>query len=515
MGDTNHVKTPNPASFSVTDEEASGRMESASVRARFWNRETLVNWFKAPSPNNFGINAAFWLYTFGIILSPVGLGGNRPIAFGLAQLALAASCVLLAKERDFWRNIRFFKRLRVAMALFALVICWAFIQTLPVVPESWTHPLWSETAATLGQSVTASISVAPEDAIKGLVRLVTYAIACAIAFVLLQDSRRARRFLDMLWATGVMICAYGLVVYLAGIQKILWFDKWAYNEDLTSTFVNHNHFAIYAAMILTCGVARLAQSWRELMRTKPASFARALRDWLGREGLPQGFMIAMVLLCIVLSHSRAGLTLALVGLGAWVLLFQVYLRAWRKVWLAGLGTIVVLAAVLVFAVHTSERFSVLFSDYSSLDRLKAYTIGWHALLDNPWLGYGLNGYEPEFRLYQHDMRVEFNHAHNDWLESLLDLGVPMALALWAAIGLLLSGLAHGILNRRRFGLYPTLGLAASVMALGHALVDFDLQIPGVVLTWLSLVGMGLAQSWSHAERDEEGEQSGLKPSLAG
>lgn len=512
MGDTDHMKQHDPSSFSITDDEAA-RPIAARPATKIWNWPALVAWFNEPSPHHAGINAAFWLYTFGVILSPIGLGGNRPIAFGLTQLALAASCALVAKERDFWRNIRFFKRLRVAMALFGLVIVWAFIQTLPIVPGSWAHPLWGETAATLGQSVAASISVVPEDAIKGLVRLVTYAISCALAFVLLQDSRRARRFLDMLWFTGVALCAYGLVVYLAGLQKILWFDKWAYNDDLTSTFVNHNHFAIYAAMVLTCGTARLVQSWRELKHSKPPSFARALRDWLGQEGLPQGFMIAMVLTCIVLSHSRAGLTLALAGFGAWVLLYQVYLRAWKRVWLAGLGTLIVLAAVFALAVHTSERFAVLFSDYSSLDRLKAYTIGWHALLDNPLLGYGLNGYEPEFRLYQQDMRVEFNHAHNDWLESLLDLGVPMALALWAAIGLLLSGLAHGILNRRRFGLFPTLGLAASVMALGHALVDFDLQIPGVVLTWLALLGMGLAQSWSHAERDEEGEQSGLKPSL--
>lgn len=507
------MPTQNAAPFEDSDKESlENAPQQPAARKRNWR--DVVAWFKAPSPQNASVNAAFWLYALGVILSPIGLGGNRPIAFGLIQLALGASCVLLAREREFWRSIRIFKRLRAAMILFAAVVVWAFIQAMPIVPSEWAHPIWSETSATLGENISPSISIVPEDALKGLVRLVTYAISCALAFVLLQDSRRARRFLDLLWASGIAICVYGLVIYLAGVQKILWFDKWAYNDDLTATFVNHNHFAIYAAMVLTCGAARLFQSWRELRHSKPASFARALRDWLGKEGVPQTFMIAMVLACIVLSHSRAGLTLALAGLGAWVLFFHIYLRAWKRFWLVGFGTVIVIAVVLAFAVHTSERFAVLFHDYSSLDRLKAYTIGWHALLDNPWLGYGLNGYEPEYRIYQQNMRVEFNHAHNEWLESLIDLGIPMALTLWAAIGLLLSGLVHGILKRRRFGLFPTLGLAASLMALGHALVDFDLQIPSVTLTWLALLGMGLAQSWSHAERDEEGEHTGLKPSLA-
>src|ERR1700744_6031764 len=98
-------------------------------------------------------------------------------------------------------------------------------------------------------------------------------------------------------------------------------------------------------------------------------------------------------------------------------------------------------------------------------------------MDNLWLGFGLNGFEPEFRLYQTGMLMEFNHAHNDWLESLLDLGIPMGLVLWGAIALLLSGLLHGILTRRQHGMFPALGMAVSLMTLAHGIVDFSLQIP--------------------------------------
>jgi hypothetical protein len=83
------------------------------------------------------------------------------------------------------------------------------------------------------------------------------------------------------------------------------------------------------------------------------------------------------------------------------------------------------------------------------------------------------------------------------LESVLDLGIPAAMTLWLAIGIFISGLWHGICTRQRDGSYPALGLAVTLMVLGHASIDFSLQIPGIVLCWVSLLGVGLAQSWSH------------------
>jgi hypothetical protein len=35
----------------------------------------------------------------------------------------------------------------------------------------------------------------------------------------------------------------------------------------------------------------------------------------------------------------------------------------------------------------------------------------------------------------------------------------------------------------------------------HATVDFSLQIPGVVMPWAMLLGLGLAQSWRQEEKE--------------
>ncbi|MDP9127629.1 MAG: O-antigen ligase family protein [Pseudomonadota bacterium] len=447
---------------------------------------------------------AFWLLALSAAFLPFGFGGNRPLPLGLAQAGFALSSLLMALSRRAWSDVRFFSRLRWALGLFCVTAVWALFQASSYAPGTWVHPLWAETAAVLKTPLRGAIAISPEDSIKGLTDLVTYVAAGFLAYIFAQDVRRARLLLKLFWYSGATMCLYGLLVYFAHMNAILWFPKSAYLEDLTATFVNHNHFAIYAGMIFVCGGALLGKSFEhEVRRKKAHQRVEAFREWFPQKAVPEGFLLAAVLTSIVLSHSRAGLILTILGFGSYVFFYQIYMGAWSRAVAIGASVVASAALTLFAAMHFSDRFSVLFSDYSSLDRMNVYKLAWHALQDNPWLGYGLNGFEPVFRLYQQSMLMEFNHAHSDVLESLVDLGVPAALLLWAGIALLLSGLWHGIRNRRRDGFFPALGLAVSVLALGHALVDFDLQIPGVATTWAVLVGTGLAQSWTHSNRREE------------
>lgn len=446
-------------------------------------------------------DCAFWLFVAAVALLPVGLGGNRPLPLGLAQAALALSCLGLILGRKEWPPPYLFTRLRWALGLFAIVVFWAWVQTQYFVPASWMHPLWKESAGVLKIPLRGAISISPEDSFYGLDRLVTYIAVGLLGFVLGQDPSRARRLAQALWLAGATICAYGLIVYVFGAHKILWFDKWAYEDDLTATFVNRNHFAVYADLVLTSGVALIIQSFREDVQTRRQSArAAALRAWLLNEGAPKVYLLIFVFLCIVLSHSRAGLVLAVVGPGSYVFFYQIYLKAWRRAIAAALSAFFVLALAVLAAWHYSDRFALLFNDYSSFDRLTVYRLTLDALRDNLWLGYGLDGFQAVFRLYQRGMIMEFARAHSDYLESLLDLGLPAGFLLWCAIGLLVSGLVRGVTHRRRHGMFPALGLAASVIVLSHAAVDFSMQIPGVVFPWAALVGSGLAQSWRRSEK---------------
>ncbi|HEU0117048.1 MAG TPA: O-antigen ligase family protein [Alphaproteobacteria bacterium] len=444
---------------------------------------------------------AFWSFTLSVVLLPIGLGGDRVVPLGLAQAGLAVSALCLMQSPQLLKSTPFFPRLRWALGLLAAVLVWCLVQTLSFVPMNWMHPMWQETAVVLNGPVVGSISIVPEDALKGLMRLITYIVGGLLAYILAQDPKRAKQLIRAFWITGVIICLYGLIIQVFGLQQILWFKKWTYQDDLTATFVNRNHFAIYCGMVLTTGLALLMQSWREMIRKcKPHQRVASIKQWGLNQAMPQVILLVLIFDCLVLSHSRAGLTWSLGGMAGYLFFYQLYQRSWLKAMTVLLISGVLLVVALCIAMQVSDRFATLFDDYSSQTRGQVYSLTWRMFTDNPWLGYGLDGFEPEFRLYQHGMYETFNHAHSDVLESLLDLGAVAGLALWGAIALFLSGLWHGVRNRRQNGLFPVLALASSIMVLGHSTVDFDLQIPGVALTWAVLLGVGLAQSWPRVEK---------------
>src|SRR5262249_53990849 len=163
-----------------------------------------------------------------------------PIPLGLAQAGLAISGLCLAINPALIDTTPIHKRLRVAGYLLLAVLIWAIVQTLPIVPARWTHPLWLSASEILGKPLARSISIVPEDAIKGLTRLVTYLSAGVLAYIFGQDTRRGFQLIQGFWITGTVICLYGLIVQMADLQQVLWFKKWAYFGDLTATFVNHN-----------------------------------------------------------------------------------------------------------------------------------------------------------------------------------------------------------------------------------------------------------------------------------
>lgn len=445
---------------------------------------------------------AFWLLTLSLCLLPIGFGGNRAIPLGMAQggLGLCAACLALSPRTG--ESLVFFGSLRIATTLIATTLLWSLIQTLPMMPPGWTHPVWQEAVQALHRDLSASISITPMEDLRGALRLATILMAGLLSYIVMQKPDRALLFVQTLWRSGLIICLYGLVEHLLGLHKILWLDKWAYRDDLTATFINHNHFALYADIILLCGLALMTRSWRRTFRSlRPHQRLATWQSWLARRGLPYMMGVIVVLGCIVASHSRAGLVLGLIGMGLYGFFYALYLKQIKHAALWAITAVATLLLAVFIMTQASEHFAVLFKDYSSRDRWTVDKITLQGILENPWLGYGLGGFQPVFRTHQQFMIMDFDHAHNDVLEAVLDLGIPAALMLFIGVGILLWRLWMGVLQRRRHGLYPVLALSASLILLAHACVDFSLQIPGLSLLWAGLLGCGLAQSWGETSKE--------------
>lgn len=446
---------------------------------------------------------ALGTYILSITLLPLGFGGNRELPFGLCQIGLALSALALMFEQTIINQCYWPKRIKVALALFAVVICWGFLQTQSLMPSGWHHPLWHDASNVLGKPIEGSIALWRDEAIFSLNRLVTYIFAGILAYILASEPARAKLMLEGLWYSGIALCFYGYLNVITGNTKVLWIEKLQYENDFTSTFVSKNHFAIYAIMVMLSGMALLYQSWRNTLRhVQSTKMLKAFIQWLQENAFFQIFLILYVFGAIILSHCRSGLIIGLIGSAAFFICYQIYSKNWKRALTLAAISFCISAVVIIIAEQSSEHFAQLFVDQSAGDRLSVYKICLAAISDNPIFGYGLGSFQAVYRLYNQSVSWSFNHAHSDVLESLVDLGLPAGLMLWAAVLLLLSGLAHGLLTRRRHGLFPALGIAVSLVVLTHSSIDFSLQIPGVAMPFVMLLGMSLAQSWGSGEKSK-------------
>jgi O-antigen ligase len=209
-------------------------------------------------------------------------------------------------------------------------------------------------------------------------------------------------------------------------------------------------------------------------------------------------MILIYLVAIGFTESRGG---ALSSASAVAVLVVTLL--WRRAPLR-LGPLLLAAAVLiavwlsiyaVTAAHLGGRFQTQFFDDGG--RSDAYAIMLSAIRDAPWQGYGYGAFVDMF-YHRNDGAVwlPYNYAHNLYLGTLVDLGIPASLALFGAVALVTLACAKGIRLRRRNCHFPALGLAATILVATHGLVDSPLFMPANAATYSFILGLAYAQSFA-------------------
>jgi hypothetical protein len=81
----------------------------------------------------------------------------------------------------------------------------------------------------------------------------------------------------------------------------------------------------------------------------------------------------------------------------------------------------------------------------------------------------------------------------------MELGVPAASAMLLAVMLLVGTAWHELRARRRGAIFPCIAVAVSLQVGLHSLLDFGMQVPAVVIAYLSLLACALVR----ADRDSE------------
>ena len=451
----------------------------------------------------------FWFLIALVVLAPLPFASVPAWSWGL--ITCSTGILLIAWSARLAINGETppvgLRRIWPFALLFGFTVAWAAVQVLPVTPASWHHPLWRSVAETIGDGGDSSISLNPFATRTALVRLLAYGGVFWLSLQYCRSPDRAWQAIYALTIAGLAYSVYGLIVEFSGTKMILWYDKNAYRDDLTSTFVNRNSYATYAGLTLICASGLLLKilsenfgtslGWREGLRRLLDNVA--VRGWV--------LLVAWITISttLLLSHSRGGFVSAYLGLLALCVTFaltrQVRLRF--AVFVTGL---VVVGGMFLFALGgdvTDQRLAAALDERE--ERPRVYELTLQAIEAAPVLGTGYGTFEEVFRFYRdRSLNAFYMRAHNTYLENALELGLPGAAALFLTIGGLSILTLLGVLRRRRDAIFPCIGFAATTLVASHSLVDFSLQVPAVALTYSLLMGTACAQSFSTRKRANSG-----------
>lgn len=389
----------------------------------------------------------------------------------------------------------------------ALVLLWVLVQGVAFTPEAWHHPLWREAADALGAPYRGAVSLDPVAGRDGALRIASYAAVFWLAFQYGQNPVRARLGLGIVAAACACYALYGLGALHAGWEHVLWFEKTAYRDAATATFVNPNSFATYCGIGLLCATAVLGDRHED--HPRDAKLVARLGALFRRFTLLDGAMIAawaVLAAALPATLSRGGV--AATGLALLVHFWVVARgRGARLRTVAERAAVLAAAAwiVLLFAGQGLERrLWDVGDDWEK--RSEIYAVTARAVAERPLAGTGLGTFEPVYRSHRTaEVRPGVRMAHNDYLELALELGIPATLLLVSAVAAPAAGCARGVRARRRHRAIAAVGISAAILVGTHSMVDFSLQIPAVAVTFCLVLGLASAQSRPTRARASPGQ----------
>lgn len=319
---------------------------------------------------------------------------------------------------------------------------------------------------------------------------------CAL-WVGVTRRRTLQLLLGILLGNAVVLAIVGFAHRLSGEQKVLWIRT--FEAASFSSFVYQNHggafFGLLAAAALGLATWHFYEARQRLARSSP------MPVWL--------FVTGFLVFAVLFSFSRG----ASITLGAFIVGAAIAFLIVRANHPVPSTTPKLVTALLLMVFLGTSAFVVRHTDFSTIQyrfreltkqggkdgsvssRVMMREAATEMLKDNWLLGTGAGSFRflyvrytakrPE--LYQGGA-YHVEHAHIDWLQFPIELGVTGVLLIASAFGWCLwrfirfRGWKHGLATMLLLGCFQTLL---------HAVIDFPFQNPAVLMMWWVLLIVAL------------------------
>lgn len=425
-----------------------------------------------------------WLVLGGFALVVALLGGSsRPDAFQIAILRPAAALFLIPA---LWHvRLEAVREACLPAILLGLLAAWMALQLVPLPPSLWQslpeRAAVAEIDALLGSPERwRPLSLVPSRTINALASLVVPASAILLA---LAYRMTGFHLLILFAGVGVFDAVLGLGQVLAGRSSMLYFYEVTNRGSPVGILANENHSAVLSALTLLV-IARL--SIRAPEQGVPA--------WIRLASAPA---YATVLLAILVSGSRAGLSLAALALIVTALMVWSMTRhgmkSDRRVRGQGVPALrprVILGAFFAAIALTITAFVLLertpaFEDLlarNAFEDLRARI--WPILaemMSTFWvLGSGFGSFEEVYHIFEPTTLLlpsYVNQAHNDWAQLVIEGGVPALALLAILLGWIVTTVARMVMADSRYTMLALFWMAIFAILAAASIVDYPLRTP--------------------------------------
>ncbi len=375
------------------------------------------------------------------------------------------------------------------LVFLGLAWVFTFLQVLPLpaflvkLMSPGKYELIAGHAKALGDSVPAlmSLSYDPAATLLELAKLTSY-VLFAFACLRLSALRPSRVWLCMgLAGLGALLAVIAHAHELMGLTKLYGVYTPSWRPRFLSPLLNENHLAAFLAM------------------TAPVALALAVHSSGPRR---IGWVSAVVVsaMTVLLSGSRGGIVVLAAGLvitgvllllqrtrGTRDMVSKVPMSVFVPACIVALCVCVLLAALTAGGV-AKEFAKTGRADIETKDsKLHIWREAGALIRANRWTGVGRGGFESAFTRVHHSTIHSYSHVENEYLQAVLDWGLPAAAAMSLAMILVLVSAARrwqqGPLEAGALG-----GLAAIGM---QSTVDFSIEFPSVALAAIAMAAVVL------------------------
>ena len=316
-----------------------------------------------------------------------------------------------------------------------------------------------------------------------------------------------------------LVYKFALTILISGLLQALYASWLNLNEGMISpifsipysaaavgSFIYKNQLANYLALCLSIGIGVLISQLS--LSGSGGQVKQKIRDLalvlLSTKMLIRLSLIIMVI-ALILTRSRMGNSAFFLALAAVsIFAFFFYHRKPKHLRLLILSFFI-LDLILVGTIFGVEKVKqrLMETSLASETRDEVVRDSIPMILDYPVFGMGGGSFYSSFSQYQAGLYSGFyDHAHNDYIQFSVELGLPITLLLGAMV-LYCFFISLNTIRKRKTPLYQgvSFGCAVAIIhMLLHSTVDFSLQSPAIALLFISILSLALISANLKRER---------------